>query len=110
MRLIESSGIDDASLTVANQAKWIEKISAWAEEETNSYQLPEVAGKILSAFLRRSHESRGKPREHPLFRGDRNNCFAEPLSIRDLVVITRALAEIRETVAREKTPPWRIGF
>ncbi|MFV2291097.1 hypothetical protein ACNIRR_26720, partial [Escherichia coli] len=39
--LIDSSGIDRRKFNRINQAKWIDKFSAWAVEETNSYQLPE---------------------------------------------------------------------
>ncbi|MCY5685836.1 UvrD-helicase domain-containing protein, partial [Salmonella enterica subsp. enterica serovar 1,4,[5],12:i:-] len=39
--LIESSGIDRRKFNRGNQAKWIEKITAWAQEETKNYQLPE---------------------------------------------------------------------
>lgn len=49
--LIESSGIDRRKFNRSNQAKWIEKISAWAEEETNSYQLPESLEKFSQRFL-----------------------------------------------------------
>ncbi|MDI5812097.1 UvrD-helicase domain-containing protein, partial [Salmonella enterica subsp. enterica serovar Cerro] len=38
--LIESSGIDRRKFNRGNQAKWIEKITAWAQEETKNYQLP----------------------------------------------------------------------
>lgn len=96
--LIESSGIDRRKFNRSNQAKWIEKISAWAEEETNSYQLPESLEKFSQRFLE-DRTKAGNPR-HPLFEAI-EQLLAEPLSIRDLV-ITRALAEIRETVAREK--------
>uniref|UniRef100_UPI0011BAC034 UvrD-helicase domain-containing protein n=1 Tax=Salmonella enterica TaxID=28901 RepID=UPI0011BAC034 len=40
--LIESSGIDRRKFNRGNQAKWIEKITAWAQEETKNYQLPEA--------------------------------------------------------------------
>ncbi|WP_146630480.1 UvrD-helicase domain-containing protein, partial [Salmonella enterica] len=43
--LIESSGIDRRKFNRGNQAKWIEKITAWAQEETKNYQLPEALGK-----------------------------------------------------------------
>ncbi|ENI8147172.1 UvrD-helicase domain-containing protein, partial [Salmonella enterica] len=42
--LIESSGIDRRKFNRGNQAKWIEKITAWAQEETKNYQLPEALG------------------------------------------------------------------
>lgn len=96
--LIESSGIDRRKFNRSNQAKWIDKISARAEEETNSYQLPESLEKFSQRFLEDRTKAGETPR-HPLFEAI-DQLLAEPLSIRDLV-ITRALAEIRETVARE---------
>ena len=99
--LIESSGIDRRKFNRSNQAKWIDKISAWAEEETNSYQLPESLEKFSQRFLEDRTKAGGETPRHPL--------FAEPLSIRDLL-ITRALAEIRETVAREKRRRGELGF
>lgn len=69
-----------------------------AEEETNSYQLPESLEKFSQRFLEDRTKAGETPR-HPLFEAI-EQLLAEPLSIRDLV-ITRALAEIRETVARE---------
>lgn len=57
-----------------------------------------VAGKFSQRFLEDRTKAGETPR-HPLFEAI-DQLLAEPLSIRDLV-ITRALAEIRETVARE---------
>ena len=106
--LIESSGIDRRKFNRSNQAKWIEKISAWAEEETNSYQLPESLEKFSQRFLEDRTKAGGETPRHPLFEAI-EQLLAEPLSIRDLV-ITRALAEIRETVAREKRRRGELGF
>ncbi|HAN4084222.1 TPA: exodeoxyribonuclease V subunit beta [Escherichia coli] len=106
--LIESSGIDRRKFNRSNQAKWIDKISAWAEEETNSYQLPESLEKFSQRFLEDRTKAGGETPRHPLFEAI-DQLLAEPLSIRDLV-ITRALAEIRETVAREKRRRGELGF
>lgn len=106
--LIESSGIDRRKFNRSNQAKWIDKISASGRRRDQQLSVARVAGKILPAFLRRSHESRGETPRHPLFEAI-DQLLAEPLSIRDLV-ITRALAEIRETVAREKRRRGELGF
>lgn len=38
--LIESSGIDRRKFNRGNQAKWIEKITAWAQEETKTINYP----------------------------------------------------------------------
>lgn len=61
--LIESSGIDRRKFNRSNQAKWIDKISASGRRRDQQLSVARVAGKILPAFLRRSHESRGKPRD-----------------------------------------------
>ncbi len=46
--------------------------------------------------------------QHPLFVAI-DNLLGEPLSIKDLV-LTRALSEIRETVAQEKRRRGELGF
>lgn len=61
--LIESSGIDRRKFNRSNQAKWIDKISAWAEEERNSYQLPESLEKFSQRFLEDRTRPGGKPRD-----------------------------------------------
>lgn len=71
--LIESSGIDRRKFNRSNQAKWIEKISARAEEETNSYQLPESLEKFSQRFLE-DRTKAGETRDiHCLRRS--NNCL-----------------------------------
>ncbi|MGQ7789683.1 UvrD-helicase domain-containing protein [Shigella flexneri] len=64
--------------------------------------------KILPAFLRRLHEGRGKPRDIHCSRRWinclQNHCQSA------ISLITRALAEIRETVAREKRRRGELGF
>ncbi len=81
-----------------NQAKWIEKISAWAEEETNSYQLPESLEKFSQRFLEDRTNAGGETPRPPLVEA-LAPLRAVPVAIRDLV-LTRASAEIRERVAR----------
>ncbi|NDO81571.1 exodeoxyribonuclease V subunit beta [Citrobacter sp. NCU1] len=106
--LIESSGIDRRKFNRGNQAKWIEKISAWAQAETQTYQLPEALEKFSQRFLEERTKAGGVTPEHALFVAI-DELLAEPLTIRDLV-ITRALAEIRDTVAREKQRRGELGF
>ncbi|MDN8600482.1 exodeoxyribonuclease V subunit beta [Citrobacter sp. S2-9] len=106
--LIESSGIDRRKFNRGNQAKWIEKITAWAQAETQTYQLPEALEKFSQRFLEERTKAGGVTPEHALFSAI-DELLAEPLTIRDLV-ITRALAEIRETVAREKQRRGELGF
>ena len=106
--LLEASGIDRRKFNRGNQGKWIEKISAWAQEETQSYQLPEALEKFSQRFLEERTKPDGVVPRHPLFVAI-DELLAEPLTIRDLV-ITRALTEIREAVAREKHRRGELGF
>jgi len=98
--LIENSGIDRRKFNRGNQGKWIEKISAWAQEETRSYLLPDALEKFSQAFLASRTKAGGVVPEHPLFVAI-EAFLAEPLTLTDLV-LTRAMKEIREAVAQEK--------
>ncbi|WP_406908034.1 exodeoxyribonuclease V subunit beta [Citrobacter freundii] len=106
--LLEASGIDRRKFNRANQGKWIEKISAWAQEETQSYQLPDALEKFSQRFLEERTKAGGITPQHPLFVAI-DELLSEPLTLRDLV-ITRALAEIRAAVAEEKRRRGELGF
>ncbi|HFK3743323.1 TPA: exodeoxyribonuclease V subunit beta [Citrobacter freundii] len=106
--LLEASGIDRRKFNRANQGKWIEKISAWAQEETQSYQLPDALEKFSQRFLEERTKPGGITPQHPLFVAI-DELLSEPLTLRDLV-ITRALAEIRAAVAEEKRRRGELGF
>ena len=105
---MEASGIDRRKFNRGNQGKWIEKISAWAQSATQSYQLPEALEKFSQRFLEDRTKEGGVVPQHPLFVAI-DELLAEPLTLRDLM-ITRALAEIRETVAKEKRRRGELGF
>lgn len=106
--LLEASGIDRRKFNRGNQGKWIEKISAWAQEETQSYQLPDALEKFSQRFLQERTKAGGVTPRHPLFVAI-DELLSEPLTLRDLV-ITRALAEIRTAVAEEKRRRGELGF
>ncbi|EQB4815143.1 TPA: exodeoxyribonuclease V subunit beta [Citrobacter amalonaticus] len=106
--LMEASGIDRRKFNRGNQGKWIEKISAWAQSATQSYQLPEALEKFSQRFLEDRTKEGGVVPQHPLFVAI-DELLAEPLTLRDLM-ITRALAEIRETVAKDKRRRGELGF
>lgn len=106
--LLEASGIDRRKFNRGNQSKWIEKISAWAQEETQSYQLPDALEKFSQRFLQERTKAGGVTPQHPLFVAI-DELLSEPLTLRDLV-ITRALAEIRSAVAEEKRRRGELGF
>ncbi|MDU1875736.1 exodeoxyribonuclease V subunit beta [Citrobacter sp.] len=106
--LLEASGIDRRKFNRGNQGKWIEKISAWAQEDTQSYQLPDALEKFSQRFLQERTKAGGVTPQHPLFVAI-DELLGEPLTLRDLV-ITRALAEIRAAVAEEKRRRGELGF
>ncbi|HHK9527127.1 TPA: exodeoxyribonuclease V subunit beta [Enterobacter hormaechei] len=106
--IIENSGIDRRKFNRGNQGKWIEKISAWAEEETRGYQLPDALEKFSQRFLAERTKADGIVPEHPLFVAI-EALLAEPLSLNDLM-ITCAMTEIRQAVAREKRRRGELGF
>ena len=106
--IIENSGIDRRKLNRGNQAKYIERINAWAEEETCSYQLPDALEKFSQTSLTERTKAGGQVPEHPLFAAI-DAILAESLTLNDLM-ITRALVEIREAVAREKRRRGELGF
>ena len=106
--VIERSGIDRRKFNRGNQAKYIERINAWAQEEKHSYQLPDALEKFSQTFLTERTKAGGEVPEHPLFSAI-DTLLAEPLTLNDLM-ITRALTEIREAVAREKRRRGELGF
>ncbi|WLI76217.1 exodeoxyribonuclease V subunit beta [Kosakonia sp. H02] len=106
--LIESSGIDRRKFNRGNQAKWIEKISAWAQEETRTYLLPDALEKFSQSFLVQRTKAGGAVPEHPLFVVI-EELLAQPLTLNDLV-LTRAMREIRDAVAKEKRRRGELGF
>ncbi|MEP8673017.1 exodeoxyribonuclease V subunit beta [Enterobacter hormaechei] len=106
--IIENSGIDRRKFNRGNQGKWIEKISAWAQEETRGYQLPDALEKFSQSFLTERTKADGIVPEHPLFVAI-EALLAEPLTLNDLM-ITRAMTEIRQAVAREKRRRGELGF
>ncbi len=106
--LLENSGIDRRKFNRGNQAKWIEKISTWAQEETRSYLLPDALEKFTQSFLIERTKPDGVVPEHPLFVAI-ENLLAQSLTLNDLV-LTSAMREIRETVAKEKRRRGELGF
>ncbi|ROU16591.1 exodeoxyribonuclease V subunit beta [Kluyvera ascorbata] len=106
--LLENSGIDRRKFNRGNQGKWLEKISAWAQEETKNYQLPDALEKFSQPFLADRTKAGGEVPTHPLFSAI-ERLLASPLTLNDLV-IAQAMKEIREAVAREKRRRGELGF
>ncbi|XTZ39199.1 exodeoxyribonuclease V subunit beta [Salmonella enterica] len=106
--LLENSGLDRRKFNRGNQAKWIEKISAWAQEETVDYVLPEALQKFTQSFLTQRTKPGGLVPEHPLF-AVIEALLSQPLTLDDLV-LSSAMREIREAVAKEKRRRGELGF
>lgn len=77
----------------------MEKVNAWAQEETLSYQLPDALEKFAQSFLLERTKAGGEPPVHPLFSAV-ESLLASSLTLTDLV-LARAMVEIRDAVARE---------
>ncbi|MDU6925005.1 exodeoxyribonuclease V subunit beta [Franconibacter helveticus] len=105
--MIASSGVDKRSFSSKNLPNWLDKVNAWAQEETQSYQLPEALAKFAQSNLIEKTK-KGEPPRHPLFAAI-DELLLEPLTIRDLVM-ARAMTEIRATVAQEKRRRGELGF
>ncbi len=106
--VLENSGLDRRKFNRGNQGKWMEKVNAWAQEETLSYQLPDALEKFAQSFLLERTKAGGEPPVHPLFSAV-ESLLASSLTLTDLV-LARAMVEIRDAVAREKRRRDELGF
>ncbi|WP_430999920.1 exodeoxyribonuclease V subunit beta [Klebsiella pneumoniae] len=106
--VLENSGLDRRKFNRGNQGKWMEKVDAWAQEETLSYQLPDALEKFAQSFLLERTKAGGEPPVHPLFSAV-ESLLASSLTLTDLV-LARAMVEIRDAVAREKRRRGELGF
>ncbi|CAM3526437.1 RecBCD enzyme subunit RecB [Klebsiella quasivariicola] len=106
--VLENSGLDRRKFNRGNQGKWIEKVNAWAQEETLSYQLPDALEKFAQSFLYERTKAGGEPPVHPLFSAV-ETLLSSSLTLTDLV-LARAMVEIRDAVAREKRRRGELGF
>ncbi|WP_333891080.1 UvrD-helicase domain-containing protein, partial [Atlantibacter subterranea] len=105
--LIAGSGVDKRSYSSRNLPNWLDKVNAWAGEETQTYALPDALEKFAQSTLDEKTK-KGEPPRHPLF-VEIDALLAEPLSLRDLV-LARAIKEIRYTVAMQKRRRGELGF
>lgn len=106
--VLENSGLDRRKFNRGNQGKWMEKVNAWAQEETLSYQLPDALEKFAQSFLLERTKAGGEPPVHHLFSAV-ESLLASSLTLTDLV-LARAMVEIRDAVAREKRRRGELGF
>ncbi|MBJ3813825.1 exodeoxyribonuclease V subunit beta [Shimwellia pseudoproteus] len=105
--IISESGVDKRSFSSRNLPNWLNKVADWVDQQTTDYVVPEALGKFAQSFLDEKTK-KGAPPQHALFRAI-DRFLKQPLTLRDLV-IARAMAEIRYTVAREKRRRGELGF
>lgn len=105
--LIASSDVDKRSYSSRNLPNWLDKVNAWAGEETQTYVLPDALEKFAQSTLN-DKTKKGEPPRHALFT-EIDALLSEPLSLRDLV-LARAIKEIRYTVAMQKRRRGELGF
>lgn len=105
--LLAGSGVDKRSYNSKHLPVWLEKLSQWAQSETEDYGLPAELERFGQQTLVEKTK-KGEPPRHPVFE-QVDRFLAEPLSFRDLV-IARALSEIRVATQKEKQRLALMGF
>ena len=107
LALMEASGIDRRSYNSKHLPNWLEKITQWAQQETQDYEVPKDLERFGQRVLR-DKTKKGEAPRHALF--EQIDVFlAAPLSLRDLV-IARALHEVRFVIQQEKRLHAQLGF
>lgn len=105
--LINDSGVDKRSYSSKHLPNWLQKVTLWAQQPTQDYQLP----KELERFSQQTLIEKTKKGEaplHPVFAAT-DRLLNASLSLRDLVIV-RALSEIRRSVREEKRQRAEMGF
>ncbi|CNI99082.1 exodeoxyribonuclease V subunit beta [Yersinia mollaretii] len=105
--LISSSGVDKRSYSTKHLPNWLEKVGAWAEQETGDYQLPKELEKFRQSVLFEKTK-KGVAPQHALFSAI-DLIYEQPLTLRDLI-LARAISEIRTSVQQEKRQRAELGF
>lgn len=105
--VINASGVDKRSYSSKNLPNWLQKVTQWAEQQTQDYQLPKDLQRFSQPILAEKTR-KGEAPEHAVFEAV-ERLLEESLSLRD-VVIVRALSEIRQSVREEKRQRAELGF
>ncbi|PWC14908.1 exodeoxyribonuclease V subunit beta [Brenneria roseae subsp. americana] len=105
--VINASGVDKRSYSSKNLPNWLQKVTQWAEQQTQDYQLPKDLERFSQQILTEKTR-KGEAPEHAVFEAV-ERLLEESLSLRD-VVIVRALSEIRQSVREEKRQRAELGF
>lgn len=105
--LIVASGVDKRSYSARYLPNWLSKVSEWAGQETQDYQLPKELEKFRQSVLL-DKTKKGEAPRHALFTAI-DALFDEPLTLSDLIM-ARALSEIRTSIQQEKRQRAELGF
>lgn len=105
--LIKDSDVDKRSYSSRNLPNWLAKVTEWAEQETEDYQLPKALDYFRQSVLQ-DKTKKGQPPVHPLFTYI-ERLYDQPLTLRDLL-LARALSEVRFSIQVEKNKHAQIGF
>ncbi|WP_112837319.1 exodeoxyribonuclease V subunit beta [Providencia rustigianii] len=107
-KLIIDSDVDKRSYSSRFLPSWLAKITDWAHQETEDYQLPqEILERFTQSRLDEKSKSGSGP-AHEVFR-QIDELLAQSLTLRDLI-IPQAISEVRQTIAREKQSRGELGF
>ena len=107
LTLVGQSDVDKRSYSSKNLPVWVNKVSFWAQSETQDYQVPTELGRFGQQVLEEKTK-KGNPPHHALFAAI-DRFLAQPISLRDLV-IARALVDVRAAVRKEKRQQALLGF
>ncbi|WPA91545.1 exodeoxyribonuclease V subunit beta [Providencia zhijiangensis] len=107
-KLISDSDVDKRSYSARYLPAWLEKITDWAEQSTDDYQLPrDILERFAQSRLDEKSKSGSGP-SHSVFRLV-DELLAQALTIKDLI-IPQAISEVRQTIAHEKQTRGELGF
>lgn len=107
-KLISNSDVDKRSYSARYLPAWLEKITGWAEQSTDDYQLPrDILERFAQSRLDEKSKSGSGP-SHAVFRLV-DELLTQALTIKDLI-IPQAITEVRQTIAHEKQMRGELGF
>jgi len=107
LELINQSGVDKRSYSSKHLPNWLAKVSQWAAEDNEDYQLPNDLKRFGQTVLEEKTK-KGQAPQHPLFVAI-DQLYQQPLSLADLM-LARAISEIRSSVQQEKLQRAEMGF
>lgn len=105
--LITQSGVSKRSYSKRNLPLWLERVTEWAQQETDDYALAKELSNFRQSTLRDKTE-KGETPVHSLFTTI-EQLYREPLTLRDLL-LARALHEVRTSIQIEKRKYAKLGF